>query len=128
MNLSCGRVAALAATLLTASAAFAGDESERVTEIFSHFDEGKQPGVAVLVMQGDDVVYSRGFGYANLDDEVRITSESMFRLASVSKQMTTMAAMRLVEAGELDYDDHHMNHVMLVSFSGEDQTLTITRP
>lgn len=105
MNLSCGRVAALAATLLTAYTAFAGDESDRVTEIFSHFDEGKQPGVAVLVMQGDDVVYSRGFGYANLDDEVRITPRSMFRLASVSKQMTTMAAMRLAEAGKLEYDD-----------------------
>ncbi|MEL7187525.1 MAG: serine hydrolase domain-containing protein [Pseudomonadota bacterium] len=101
----------MAAALLAASAAFADDASERISEMFSHYDEGKQPGVAVLVMRGDDVVFSEGFGYAHLEDDTPNSPQSMFRLASVSKQMTTMALMRLAEAGKLDYDDLITKHV-----------------
>ncbi len=58
-----------------------------------------------MVMEGDEVIYSRGFGYADLENKVRIDDQTMFRLASVSKQFTTMAIMLLAEQGRLDYDD-----------------------
>jgi len=83
----------------------ADHRAEQVTDLFSHLDEGKQPGAAVMVIQDDEVVYRRGFGYANLENGERITPESTFRLASVSKQFTAAALLVLAEQGKLDIDD-----------------------
>lgn len=104
-NSLCGRFAVIAASLVVAGFAFADDLSARITETFEHFNEGKQPGAAVLVVRGDEVLFKQGFGYANLEEGVRITPDSMFRIASVSKQFTTMAIMQLADAGKLNYDD-----------------------
>ena len=79
--------------------------SRQVDSLFAFLDDGKRPGAAVLVIDHGKVVYSKGFGYADLDHEVRITADSNFRLASVSKQFTAMAVMVLQEQGKLDYDD-----------------------
>lgn len=84
---------------------------EAITALFVPFDEGQQPGAAVLIMQDGEAVYSRGFGYADLENGVRITPESVFRLGSVSKQFTTMAIMVLAEDGKLDYDDPLSRHI-----------------
>ncbi len=77
----------------------------RVSALFAPFDEGVQPGVAVMVVEDGDVVYSRGFGYADLESGRRINAASMFRLASVSKQFTAMAALILAERGVIGLDD-----------------------
>lgn len=76
-----------------------------ISALFSPFDEGLQPGAAVLIVRNGEAVYSKGFGYADLENAVRITPASAFRLASVSKQFTAMAIMVLAEQGKLDYDD-----------------------
>ena len=78
---------------------------DAVTTVFEPLNEGLQPGAAVLVMKDGEVVYREGFGFADLENKVRITPESVFRLGSVSKQFTTMAIMVLAEQGKLDYDD-----------------------
>ena len=83
----------------------ADHRSEQVDSLFAFLDEGVRPGAAVMVIDHGKVVYSKGFGYADLDKKVRITPESTFRLGSVSKQFTTMAIMVLQERGKLDYDD-----------------------
>jgi len=79
--------------------------SSQVDSLFAFLDDGKRPGAAVMVIEYGKIVYSKGFGYADLDNEVRITPDSAFRLASVSKQFTTMAIMLLEERGKLEYDD-----------------------
>ena len=85
--------------------------ASKVAALFEHYDEGVQPGAAVLVIKDDAVVFERGFGYADLANKVRIDADSMFRLASVSKQFTTMAIMVLSEEGKLTYDDLLSQHV-----------------
>ena len=93
-----------------ASATFAKDipadhRSRQVDSLFAFLDDLKRPGAAVMVIDRGKVVYSKGFGYADLDNDVRIIPESTFRLGSVSKQFTTMAVMVLQEQGKLEYDD-----------------------
>jgi len=83
----------------------AGDHSDRVTSLFAHLDEGIQPGAAVMVISNGKVVYSKGFGYADIGKKVRIDENSTFRLGSVSKQFTATAIMLLAESGKLDYND-----------------------
>ncbi len=85
--------------------------ASKVAALFEHYDEGVQPGAAVLVIKDDAVVFERGFGYADLANKVRIDADSMFRLGSVSKQFTTMAIMVLAEEGKLNFDDLLSKHV-----------------
>tara|TARA_R110001583_G_scaffold182971_1_gene341457 strand:+ start:600 stop:1934 length:1335 start_codon:yes stop_codon:yes gene_type:complete len=60
---------------------------------------------AVLVTKNDSIIYKESFGYANEEVKEKITSESIFYIASVSKQFTAMGIMILKEKDELSYDD-----------------------
>jgi len=74
-------------------------------------NEGKQPGAAALVIKDGQVVFQQGFGYADIENDVRIDANSSFRLASVSKQFTTMAIAVLTEEGKLNFDDLLTDHL-----------------
>jgi len=87
------------------------DEAALVDALFKPLDEGVQPGAAVLVIKAGEVVFQRGYGYADLENKVRIDADSSFRLASVSKQFTTMAVTVLAEDGKLNYDDLLVEHI-----------------
>lgn len=91
------------------------DRSARVSSLFEHCEEGVQPGAAVMVISNGEVVYSRGFGYADVANKVPITADSTFRLGSVSKQFTAVAIMVLAEAGKLSYDDPLIDYLPQVT-------------
>ncbi|MEO1279000.1 MAG: serine hydrolase domain-containing protein, partial [Planctomycetota bacterium] len=59
-------------------------------------------GVAVGVIREGRVMYTAGYGLADRENKVPVTTETMFRWASVSKPVTAIAAMQLVESGKLD--------------------------
>lgn len=64
------------------------------------------PGAAVAVMRGGRLIFSRGYGYADLDDyEIIDPHRSLFRIASVSKPITAAATLRLVQDGKISLDD-----------------------
>ncbi len=60
------------------------------------------PGLAVAVAIDGDVVWSEGFGFADVERQVRVTAQTVFRVVSVSKIFTAAAVARLVEQGKLD--------------------------
>lgn len=64
-----------------------------------------QPGVAIGIVYDQQLVWARGFGVADVETKAPVTSETVFRLGSVSKTFTATAAMALVEAGKLRLDD-----------------------
>jgi CubicO group peptidase (beta-lactamase class C family) len=59
----------------------------------------------VLIAQYGRVIYKGAFGYTNFKSKDTLTPQSSFQLASVSKQFTAMAIMRLKEKGLLSYED-----------------------
>jgi len=61
-------------------------------------------GMAVGVIEDDRIVYLKGYGYADRERKIPVTTRTMFRWASVSKPVTAIAAMQLVERGRLDLD------------------------
>jgi D-alanyl-D-alanine carboxypeptidase len=63
------------------------------------------PGAAIIVMKDGQVIFRRGYGIANLELNVPIRPEMVFRLASVTKQFTAVAIMLLVEQGKLSLQD-----------------------
>ncbi len=75
-------------------------------ELLSTFlDEHKVPGGAVAISKNGRLVYSRGFGYADVESKTAVEPDSLFRIASISKPITAVAVMQLVEQGKLGLDE-----------------------
>lgn len=65
----------------------------------------RTPGVAVAIRHRDELLLSRAYGFANLEEQIPLTPQHIFRVASHSKTFTATAIMQLVEAGTLRLDD-----------------------
>jgi N-acyl-D-amino-acid deacylase len=63
------------------------------------------PGGAVAVLRDGKLIYARGFGFADVEKKTPVQPDALFRIASVSKTLTAVAIMRLVEEGKLDLDE-----------------------
>ena len=93
---------ALPATALSQDAA---NLERRVDSVFSDFTKGVSPGAAVLVVRDGQVVFRKGYGYADLEHRVPITTSSVFDVASVSKQFTGLAVSMLIDQGKIGLKD-----------------------
>jgi CubicO group peptidase (beta-lactamase class C family) len=62
------------------------------------------PGLSLTVAVDGTIVYSEGFGYADLEERVPVWPTTKFRIGSISKPLTATALMQLVEAGKLELD------------------------
>jgi CubicO group peptidase (beta-lactamase class C family) len=62
------------------------------------------PGVGVVVVRGDDVIYKKGFGYADVESKRPFTPATVFYIASTTKSFTGLAAAVLDEQGRFDID------------------------
>ena len=63
------------------------------------------PGASVIVQRGGETLLEAGYGLANLELDVPLTKDSVFRLGSITKQFTGVAILTLVEADALTLDD-----------------------
>src|SRR5512147_277574 len=62
---------------------------------------GQLPAVSVAVAVNGNVVFKKAYGWADLENSLPATTESLFRTASVAKPMTAVGALELVERGKL---------------------------
>jgi CubicO group peptidase (beta-lactamase class C family) len=65
---------------------------------------GNIPGMAVVVIKDGLVLEMKGYGYADRQNQIRVSANTRFGIGSVSKQFTATAVMLLVEDGKLDLD------------------------
>lgn len=77
----------------------------QVNEIFKEFTVEGSPGCTAAVYQDGRVAHRGAYGMANLDHDVRLAPDSVFHVASVSKQFTAAAILLLAEEGKLSLDD-----------------------
>ena len=63
------------------------------------------PGVALAVVRDGRLVFARGYGLADIVNEEPVLPDSLFRIASISKPVTAVAILNLVEDGKLDLDE-----------------------
>jgi len=66
----------------------------------------KIPGMAVAVVKNGEVALAKGYGFANLEHRVPVTTNSIFNSGSVGKQFTAAAIVHIEEHGKLRLDDH----------------------
>jgi CubicO group peptidase (beta-lactamase class C family) len=62
-------------------------------------------GVSVAIVKNGRTVLAKGYGFADLENDVPATAETVYRIGSVTKQFTSAAIMRLVEQGKVSLDD-----------------------
>lgn len=90
------------------SFSFAADKdmTAKIGAVFKGFQSDDAPGVAVLVIQDGKTIFERGYGVSDLRTKNKITPDTNFRLASLSKEFTAMAVMLLVHDHKVSYTDH----------------------
>jgi len=84
---------------------------ERVDEVFARWDSTNGPGCAVSVIKDGEIVYKQGYGMANLDHDVPIRTDTVFHVASVSKEFTAASIVLLAMEGKLSLDDPIQKHL-----------------
>src|SRR6266704_1832679 len=91
---------------LSVSASLSRAKLERVGDyVRNEIATGKIPGAVILVQQHGHPVYFESFGVRDVASQLPMTADSIFRLYSMSKPVTSVAAMMLVEDGKLRLDD-----------------------
>ena len=103
---------------------------KRITE-FEEFvarvmDDQGAPGITVALAQGDEVIYTKAFGYRSKERGINATTATIFGIASITKSITGIAVAQLVEQGLLSFDDpvvKHLPEFRLPGGGGEDVTI-----
>lgn len=102
-------VQASAGSIGTSAPAAAGFSSERLARITAYFNNevatGKIPGAIVLVQRHGKPAYYEAFGVRNVVTKAPMTPDTIFTLFSMTKPITSVAALMLVEQGKLALDD-----------------------
>lgn len=81
------------------------DNGTEIDAIFQPWNNSTGPGAAVSVIHHGKLVLEKGYGLAHLEYDIPIKSDTIFHVASVSKQFTAMALVLLERDGKLSIDD-----------------------
>src|SRR5579872_1442879 len=81
------------------------EKSERIEQVVTaEMARASIPGVSVAIARHGRVEWTEGFGMADLENLIPVTPETRIRLGSISKPITAIAVMQLVERGKIDLD------------------------
>ena len=84
---------------------------EKVDALFAAWNKPDSPGCALAVIKDGKVVYKRGYGSASLEHRVPISSQTVFNIASTSKQFTAASVAILAKQGKFSLDDDVRKHL-----------------
>jgi D-alanyl-D-alanine carboxypeptidase len=73
--------------------------------------ERNVPGVALAIVHKGELRYAKGYGKADIENDVAVTPDTVFAIASVSKPLLALAVARLVEQGKLAWSDPIQRHL-----------------
>jgi CubicO group peptidase (beta-lactamase class C family) len=99
------------------------DLSPRVDAVFAEYSKASSPGCVLGVIQNGKIVYSRGYGLANLEHNIPITPKTVFDIGSTSKQFTAASILLLAQEGKLSLDDDIRKHIPEMPAYGKPVTI-----
>lgn len=88
-----------------------GAFSAQIDALFAEWDRPDSPGASIAILHNGDIIHRRSYGMANLDHAIPLATDSVFHVASVSKQFTAIAVALLANDGKLSLDDDIRGHV-----------------
>jgi len=98
-------------------------KASRIDSIFAKWDSPDKPGASVALVHNGNIVYKKGYGSANLEYGIPNTPNTVFHIASISKQFTVFALLLLEEEGKLSLEDDIRKWVPEVPDFGKTITL-----
>lgn len=78
------------------------DFIKKIEAVFADKFQENSPGCSVGVIQANKLIFAKGYGMANLEHHIPLSADSIFRMASVSKQFTATAVLLLADEGLID--------------------------
>jgi CubicO group peptidase (beta-lactamase class C family) len=91
--------------LVTGSSSASPDAlTDKIDRIFAEWNTTSSPGCALAVVKDGHIIYEHGYGMANLELGTAIAPQSVFDIGSVSKEITAMAMLLLVQDGKISLD------------------------
>lgn len=83
---------------------------KQVERLFSKYDS-MTPGVAVAIVKNGKVVFKKGYGAANLEFDIPLTTKTVLNIGSISKQFTAFAIYLLEKQGKLSLEDDARKYI-----------------
>ncbi|MCE7863695.1 MAG: class A beta-lactamase-related serine hydrolase [Bacteroidetes bacterium CHB5] len=122
-----------AQTLISAKPEQAGMSAERLQRVDQMVNgfllQGQIPGAVVLIARQGKIVYHKAYGYSNLENKTPLKPNDIFRIASQSKAITSLAAMMCFEEGKFLLDEPVSKYIpefknprVLVNFNEKDSS------
>lgn len=117
-----------------AEVGFSGERLQRLDERLNEWvNKGWMQGGTAMIIRNNKIVYHKAVGYNDLEAKISMKKDDIFRIASQTKAITSVAIMILFEEGKLLLDDPvskylpaYKNQQVLVSFNEADTTYTTT--
>ena len=114
---------------------FSAERLQRIDGIIKKYiDEGKMNGATALIARNGKIVYYRGFGYDDKENKKPMKRDAIFRIASQTKAITSVAVMMLYEEGKFLLDDpvskfiHSFKNPQVIDKFNEKDTTYTTVP
>ena len=110
-----------------------GVSSERLDRIDSYLNhvirQNKIPGAVALIRRNDNIIYNKAFGYSDVENKIEYSTDDIFRIASMTKAITSLAVLILWEEGKFNLDDPIESYIpefknlkILTDFNKKDST------
>jgi CubicO group peptidase (beta-lactamase class C family) len=96
---------------------------KKIDGVFAEYDKTNSPGCALAILKDGKIIFKRGYGMSNLEYNLAITPSSIFHIASISKQFTAAALVKLSLEGKLSLNDDIRKYIPEVPDFGH--TITI---
>ena len=87
------------------------DLHQKIDQLFMDVYHPGAPGLSVLIAKGEQILYERQIGLANLENEVAIDASSLFSVGSITKQFTVAALLQLEAKHQLQLTDLVVKHL-----------------
>ena len=78
---------------------------KKIDSLFTKWNTSTSPGCTIGIVRNDSLIFAKGYGMANLEYSIPNTPETIFHMASISKQFTGWSIMLLAQQGKLKLDD-----------------------
>ena len=98
-------------------------QKQHIHDLFKEWDSTHSPGGTIGVYQGGKLVFTEAYGMASLEFNVPNTEQTVYNIASVSKQVTAFSLVLLEQQGKLSLDDPVQKHLPEVPDFGEEISL-----
>jgi len=101
-----------------------GDLVGRIDSLaLASIEGGSVAALSIGVKRGGDLLLTKGYGLADIENSVSATAETVYRIGSITKQFTAAAVMQLVEAGKIDIDASMTEYLPDYPAAGQDVTI-----